>query len=206
MGQRVDGTRVFWQTRTFGGGTRTGGPAPHVQPWKVKPSPPCSPCFESMSPFFRLFWKYEPFVPLVLKVWGLFSPFFKVLVLSSLFFGSMFWKFEPFVSYLGIKLLKSFNPGLLFHHLLSIWAFQSWASFHWKWRYDVILIKKRRHDRSHLRVDTWEEDRRKVESSMFVCFKFQSINLSSFVCEPVFFSCSWSSRLNLVVIMQCLVR
>ena len=62
------------------------------------PPPPCSPCFESMSPFFRLFWKYEPFVPLVLKVWGLFSPFFKVLVLSSLFFGSMFWKFEPFVS------------------------------------------------------------------------------------------------------------
>ena len=118
----------------------------------------------------------------------------------------MFWKFEPFVSYFGIKLLKSFIPGLLSHHLLSIRAFQSWAWFHWEWRYDVILIKIRRHDRSHLRVDTWEEDRRKVESSMFVCFKFQSINLSSFVCEPVFFSCSWSSRLNLVVIVQCLVR
>ena len=117
----------------------------------------------------------------------------------------MCWKFEPFVSYFGIKLLKSFIPGLLSHHLLSIGAFQSWAWFHWEWRYDVILIKIRRHDRSHLRVDTWEEESRKVEKFNVSLFQI-SINLSSFVCLPVFFSCSWSSRLNLVVIVQCLVR
>ena len=139
-----------------------------------------------MSPLFPLFWKFQSFVPLVLKVLVLCSPCFESISPIFGFFGSMFWKFEPFVSYFGIKLLKSFIPRLLSHHLLSIRAFQSWAWFHWKWRYDVILIKIRRHDRSHLRVDTWEEDRRKVETSMFVCFKFQSISHQLSVC--LFFS------------------
>ena len=41
----------------------------------------------------------------------------------------------------------------------------------------MIRIKIRRHDRSHLRVDTWEEDRRKVESSMLSVSNFnQSIS------------------------------
>ena len=107
VGQRVDGTRVFWETRTFGGRARAGGPAPHVQPWKVKPSPPlffkdstlCSPRFECMSPFFPLFWsmsplfplfwKYESFVTLVLKVWGIIPPCIESI--SPLF--PSFWKY-----------------------------------------------------------------------------------------------------------------
>ena len=226
MGQRVDGTRVFWETRTFGRGTRAGGPAPHVQPWKVKPSPPlffkdstlCSPRFECMSPFFPLFWSMSPLFPLFWKYEALFPPVLKVLVLCSPRFESI----SPFFTFLWFNVLKVWAFCFLF------W-YQSFKKFH-PWftlpsstfypglpilslislemtirRYDVILIKIRRHDRSHLRVDTWEEESRKVEKFNVSLFQI-SINLSSFVCLPVFFSCSWSSRLNLVVIVQCLVR
>ena len=226
MGQRVDGTRLFWETRTFGGRTRAGGPAPHVEPWKVKPSPPlffkdstlCSPRFECMSPFFPLFWSMSPLFPLFWKYEALFPPVLKVLVLCSPRFESI----SPFFKFLWFNVLKVWAFCFLF------W-YQSFKKFH-PWftlpsstfypglpilslislemtirRYDVILIKIRRHDRSHLRVDTWEEESRKVEKFNVSLFQI-SINLSSFVCLPVFFSCSWSSRLNLVVIVQCLVR
>ena len=130
-----------------------------------------------MSPLFPLFWKFESFVPFILKVLVLCSPSFEIFSPFYGFFGSMFWKFEPFVSYFVIKLLQSFNPGSLFHYLLSIQAFQSWASFHWKWRYDVTLIKIRRHDRSHLRVDAWEEDSRNKVDKFNVCM-FQCLSVS----------------------------
>ena len=168
----------------------------------------CFPCFKSMRHYSPLYWKYKSFVPLVLKVLVLcsprfesISPFFtflwfnvlKVWAFCFLFWYQSFKKFHPWFTLPS----STFYPGL---PILSLISLEMTIR-----RYDVILIKIRRHDRSHLRVDTWEEESRKVEKFNVSLFQI-SINLSSFVCLPVFFSCSWSSRLNLVVIVQCLVR
>ena len=166
-----------------------------------------------MIPLFPSFWKYESFHPLVLKVWALCSPCFE----SMRPFFSFFQSISPFFTFLWFNVLKVWALCFLSWYQ-TFKKFQPWFTFPSSTFYPGLPILSpislemtmwywlRYKDMIGLIFVLMLGRRTGVRWRVQCCFKFQSINLSSFVCEPVFFSCSWSSRLNLVVIMQCLVR